>query len=115
MKGKIVLVHFPFTDLTDTKLRPALVIHESGRDAVVAFISSRIPECSCDSDLIVSADHTDFLSTGLKVSSVIKFDKIATIADDLIEGEIGEVSGILVDECNEIMNRVFFLIKPATV
>jgi hypothetical protein len=26
MKAKIVLIHFPFTDLTDTKLRPALVI-----------------------------------------------------------------------------------------
>jgi mRNA interferase MazF len=53
MKGKIVLVHFPFTDLTDTKLRPALVIHESGQDAVVAFISKRIPEYPDDSDLIV--------------------------------------------------------------
>jgi len=43
MKGKIVLVHFPFTDLSATKLRPALVIHESDEDVVVAFISSRVP------------------------------------------------------------------------
>ncbi len=28
MKGKIVLVPFPFMDLTATKLRPALVIYE---------------------------------------------------------------------------------------
>ena len=29
MKGSVVLVHFPFTDMSTAKLRPALVIHES--------------------------------------------------------------------------------------
>ncbi len=109
MKAKIVLVHFPFTDLTDSKLRPALVIHESEHDVVVAFISSKIPEHHVDSDLIVSDDHPAFPLTGLKVSSVIKFDKIATVSNDLIEGEIGEVTRNLADECNAIMSRVFVL------
>ncbi|MEM3464070.1 MAG: type II toxin-antitoxin system PemK/MazF family toxin, partial [Candidatus Bathyarchaeia archaeon] len=43
MKGKIVLIPFPFTDLTRTKLRPALVLFEGEKDVIVAFISSRIP------------------------------------------------------------------------
>jgi mRNA interferase MazF len=43
MKGKIVLVPFPFTDLTAGKLRPALVIYEREKDVVMAFISSKIP------------------------------------------------------------------------
>ncbi len=109
MKGKIVLVHFPFTDLTDTKLRPALAIHDGGRDVVVAFISSKIPEHPCDSDLVVLADHEAFALTGLKVTSVIKFDKVATVAHDLIEGEIGEISGSLAKECNRVMGRIFSL------
>ena len=41
MKGKIVLIPFPFTDLTATKLRPALVLYEGEKDVIVAFISSR--------------------------------------------------------------------------
>ena len=43
MKGKIVLVPFPFTDLTAAKLRPALVIYKGEKDVVMAFVSSKIP------------------------------------------------------------------------
>lgn len=107
MKAKIVLVHFPFTDLTDSKLRPGLVIYESVHDVVVAFISSKVPVHHLDSDLLVSANHPAFSSTGLKISSVIKFDKIATVSRDLVEGEIGEITGNLVDECNTIMSHIF--------
>jgi len=109
MKAKIVLIHFPFTDLTDSKLRPALVIHESEHDGGVAFISSKIPGHLQDSDFLVSKDHPSFISTGLKVSSVIKFDKIATISKDLIEGEIGEIPRDLADECNHLLSRIFIL------
>ena len=109
MKAKIVLIHFPFTDLTDSKLRPALVLHESEHDVVVAFISSKLPVHLQDSDFLVSMDHPSFLSTGLKVSSVIKFDKIATVSKDLIEGEIGEITRDLADECNLLLSRIFIL------
>jgi len=54
-------------------------------------------------------DHPSFLSTGLKVSPVIKFDKIATRAKDLIEGEIGEMTRDLTDECNLMLRRIFIL------
>jgi mRNA interferase MazF len=109
MKAKIVLIHFPFTDLTGSKLRPALVIHESENDVVVAFISSKIPGHLQDSDFLISMDHPSFISTGLKVSSVIKFDKIATVSKDLIEGEIGEITRDLADECNILLSRIFIL------
>jgi mRNA-degrading endonuclease toxin of MazEF toxin-antitoxin module len=54
-------------------------------------------------------DHPSFPSTGLKVSSVIKFDKVATIAKDLIAGEIGEVTKDMADECNILLRRIFIL------
>lgn len=107
MKAKIVLVHFPFTDLSGSKLRPALVIHEGEQDVIVTFISSKIPSSLQEFDLLITTDHPAFRSTGLKISSVIKFDKIATLSKTLIEGEIGDVLPGLADECNTIMHQFF--------
>ncbi len=39
-KGDVVLVTFPFSDLSGSKLRPALALHGSGDDGIVAFITS---------------------------------------------------------------------------
>src|SRR4030042_5812407 len=84
MKGKIVLVPFPFTDLTAAKLRPALVIYEGEKDAVMAFISSTIPSEPSEVDILITKGHPSFRKTGLKVDSVIKLDKIATVLERIL-------------------------------
>lgn len=46
MKGAVVLVPFPYTDLSATKMRPAVIMIENESDVVVAFISpenARLP------------------------------------------------------------------------
>jgi mRNA interferase MazF len=91
MKGKIVLVPFPFTDLTAAKLRPALVIYEGETDVIVAFISSKIPLELSEADVLIATENPDFKKIGLKVESVIKLDKVATVLTDLIAGELGEL------------------------
>jgi len=45
-KGSIVLIWFPFTDFSDKKLRPALVLFEGYLDVTVVYISGEIPLCS---------------------------------------------------------------------
>ncbi len=43
-KGDVVLAPFPFTDLTQTKLRPAIVVWASAtrsNDTTICFISSQ--------------------------------------------------------------------------
>mgnify|MGYP003344528084 CR=1 FL=1 len=39
-KGDIVLIPFPFTDLTGSKLRPALILATTEHDVTVAFITT---------------------------------------------------------------------------
>ncbi len=107
MKGKIVLVPFPFTDLTATKLRPALVLFEGQKDVVVAFISSRVPQEPTLTDVVVEEAHPEFGMTGLKVSSVIRLDKVATIWKDLILGEVGEIGDKLKKEINSRLLKAY--------
>lgn len=109
MKGKIVLLPFPFTDLSASKYRPTLVLYEDNRDIIVAFISSRVPSTPEDTDILIVEEHKEFKQTGLKTSSVIKLNKIATILKDLVIGELGEIGPSLKEEINDKLKRIFML------
>ena len=107
MKGKIVLIPFPFTDLTAAKLRPALVLYEGDRDVVLAFISSKVYAGAGPAGVLVTASHAGFLKSGLKVDSVIRLDKIATVLKDLMVGELGELDDGLRAEVNRKFAKLF--------
>lgn len=40
-KGDIILITFPFTDLSGSKLRPAVVLAETGLDLTVCFVTTQ--------------------------------------------------------------------------
>ena len=107
MKGKIVLLPFPFTNLTSTKRRPALVLLESPDDVVVAFISSKIPKPVALHQVIIDKNHKTFSMAGLKVSSTIYLDKIATIDKKLIIGELGQISNEIKLEVNNRIKKIY--------
>ena len=109
LKGKIVLIYFPFTDLRGRKLRPALVLHDSERDVVVAFISSRVDKYDPETDVLITMSHPEFRLTGLKTDSVLKLSKIATLHKRLIAGEIGSIGPRLRDEINQKIMKVLLL------
>lgn len=106
MRGKVILVPFPFTDLTAAKLRPALVIYEGNRDVLVAFISSQIPSEISDVDVPVTRSCAGFVKTGLKTDSVIKLDKIATVLKGLVVGELGGLDEELRREVNRKLVKI---------
>jgi len=89
-KGTIILVPFPFTDLSGQKLRPALVISkiENGDDVVVVFISSKKAKSRSRFDIEVGSDNQN----GLKVTSFIKCSKIATLDKKVVIGELGKLN-----------------------
>ena len=109
MKGKIVLLPFPFTDLTTSKRRPALVILEKLNDVVVVFISSKIPKAQENQYITIKKNDKDFQITGLKVSSTIYLDKIATISKNLLIGELGEITKRVRRKFNKNFKKIYHL------
>ena len=105
-RGTIVLVKFPFTDLRTSKRRPAIIVSRYlsiNNDAIVAFITSVIPDELSDTDMLFENKHKDFEKSGLTKTSVIKADKLATLNKSIFTGELGTLSD---DTMNEINKRI---------
>jgi mRNA interferase MazF len=92
-KGKVVLVPFPFDDLSAIKVRPAVCLTEPigpHRHVILVFITSRIPAALLDTDFVLDVSHADFASTGLRVSSTLQLRRLMTVTTALIRREMGE-------------------------
>lgn len=105
-KGEIILLPFPFTDLTGNKIRPAMVLYEGKNDILVAFISSQIKTID-PFDLIIIATSKN----GLKCDSLIKLSKLATIDKNLIYGNIGRIDALLLQQVNQNLKNLLGLNK----
>ncbi|MBN1999814.1 type II toxin-antitoxin system PemK/MazF family toxin [candidate division KSB1 bacterium] len=112
MKGKIVLVAFPFDDLTAAKLRPAVCLTNvisSHNHVILAFITSHIPEEKLESDIVINYSDQDFSVTGLRVSSTIRLHRLMTISTSLIQRELGMLSIPLQNMVDEKLKNLFGL------
>ena len=106
-KGKLVLLPFPFTDLSGHKVRPALVLYNSkkGEDCIVAFISSLTQKKMNAFDVPVGAS----IINGLKQNSVIKLDKIATLQKKTVLGQIGILERAILSTVDKKLKMLFEL------
>jgi mRNA interferase MazF len=112
IKGRVVLVPFPFDDLSATKVRPAVCLTNpigAHRHVVLAFITSRVTSLPANSDLILDAQDPDFSATGLQVSSTLRVHRLMTIATSVIRRELGELSPRLQAEVNAKLRDLFEL------
>lgn len=88
--GDIVLLKFPFTDSKTFKKRPALILFDSqDGDILVCRITSQF--YSSDFDLEIK----EWKTSGLKLPSVIRIHKLATLEKSMVENLMGKISDAL--------------------
>ena len=79
--GDIVVVPFPFSDLADSKTRPAFVIRDfDGEDLLLRQITSK----ALKNEFSIPIQRDDFKIDGLNKSSNIRPDKICTCSKNII-------------------------------
>ena len=88
VKGDVVIIPFPFTDLSDNKKRPAFVVADlPGNDIIVCQITSK---AKTDSH-VLPLEARDFISGGLPVDSFIRPNKIFTADKNIILSTAGHL------------------------
>ena len=111
-RGKVVLVPFPFDDLSTTKVRPAVCLTDPigpYRHVILAFVSSRTPTDLLETDLVLDTKQADFVTTGLRMSSTLRLHRLMTVATALIRRELGELSPRLQGEVADKLRKLFGL------
>ena len=112
IRGKVVLVPFPFDDFSLTKVRPAVCLTDSvgyHRHIILAFISSRIPDDLLETDIILDSMQPDFAATGLRVSSTLRLHRLMTATASLLQRELGKLPPRIQDEVYGKLMKLFNL------
>jgi mRNA interferase MazF len=98
--GAVVLVPFPFSDLSQAKLRPAVILADAGRgDWVLCQITSNPYGDSC----AVALSEKSFREGSLRVVSYARPGKLFTASQSLIVGHVGTLN---IDAFAEILRTV---------
>ena len=96
--GAVVLVPFPFSDLSQAKLRPAVVLAAAGRgDWILCQITSN----PYGDARAVALDDTSFVTGSLRVASYARPGKLFTANRDLIVAQVGRLKAELFQQIIE--------------
>ena len=104
VKGDIVLITFPFTDLSGSKLRPAVIIANTSLDLTVCFITTQLQwQEITDVQLLPTSFN------GLRKQSLIRTSKIATLDKTLAKGLLGKLTTNELSDLNKNLKVLFEL------
>jgi mRNA interferase MazF len=105
VKGDIVVVPFPYSDLTASKRRPALVVASlDGDDVILCQITGQVKHDSYS----VSLGEKDFQSGSLRQDSYIRPNRIFTAESKIVLYKAGIIS---VQKSDEVINKLISILK----
>jgi mRNA interferase MazF len=104
-RGAVILIRFPYSDLSQMKLRPAVVLADAGRgDWVLCQITSK----SYSDAGAVTLEATAFESGSLRIVSFARPGKLFTANQSLIAAHIGRLKP---ERMSQVVESVVTLLR----
>ena len=105
-RSEVVLVDFPYSDHTGSKVRPALIVqadvwNERLDDTILALItSSRHRRVGAVTQLAIDITTAEGQQTGLRLNSVIQCENLLTYDQALVLRLLGHRSATAMEQIN---------------
>jgi len=103
--GAVVLVPFPFSDLSQSKLRPAVVLADAGKDD---FVLCQITSKAYADTRAVELTNASFATGSLRRTSYARPAKLFTANHSLLVSQVGELTE---DSLKRIVDAVIALLR----
>ncbi len=112
-RGDVVLVDYPFSDRTGSKVRPALVVQGDAlnrriTDTILASISRSTHRPSA-TQLFIDISTPEGGGTGLRQNSMIQCENLLTYDQRLVITKIGQLSAPLMQRANACLKAALDL------
>ena len=105
VKGDIIVIDFPFSNLKESKRRPVLVLRvPKGGDVIVCQITGS----SYEKPVEIQINQSDFKQGSLKRDSFVRIDKIGSIEKSLVKYKIGSLKQ---EKFNNILDEVCYFLR----
>jgi len=105
-KWDVILVPFPFTDLSSSKKRPALILspeqYNTTGDIVIAFITSNLQS----GDKFGDYQFQQWKQAGLPLPSKLRM-KFATVSNEIIIKKIGHIDSLDRNNIHKLVQTFF--------
>jgi mRNA interferase MazF len=112
MRHKVILVPFPFDDLTGSKVRPAVCLTEAfgvHRHVVLAFITSVVPPKLEPTGLLFDPRSPEFVRTGPRVRSALRLHPMVTVSARIVQRQLGILTPSLQVQVQQRLRTLFAL------
>ena len=103
MKGDVVVIPFPFSDLSNSKKRPALVVASFLDEIILCQITSG----KCFDEYCIGVVDEDFSKGRLNLSSVIRCNRIFTADKKIVLYKIGSLHKSKIKEITNCLFKIF--------
>jgi len=107
-RGDVVLVDYPYSDRTGSKVRPCVVVQSDVNnqrldDTIVVTVSSRTQQANEPAQLVIDLATPAGQQSGLLFTSTIQCSNILTVDCDFILRKIGTLPADVMVQLNDCL------------